>query len=133
MEEAVVEREMDLIDDLGFNLCGPLMSRKVVATPTLLSTMSGYDRCRGSWKSMRRMTTLSCSDSRILHGGIWLYNSSTLILVDYNGVEDPKATALGSWEVYVSVTGLRIAMHKEIVLARIRSIMCSYIRSDPMV
>lgn len=31
---------MDLIDDLGFNLCGPLMSRKVVATPTLLSTMS---------------------------------------------------------------------------------------------
>ncbi|KAL6189550.1 hypothetical protein ACLB2K_040937 [Fragaria x ananassa] len=40
-------------------------------------------------------------------GGLWLYNNSMLIL-DYDGVSDPRGCFLNLLEVWVSVKGLRV-------------------------
>ncbi|KAL6194874.1 hypothetical protein ACLB2K_035949 [Fragaria x ananassa] len=91
---------------------------------------------------MQRTASLLFSDSRrrksinaSREGGggvvLWLYNNFMLILVDYDGVSDPRGCFLNLLEVWVTVKGLQVGMRMEKVLAQLGNILGSFIQADP--
>ncbi|XP_024160461.1 uncharacterized protein LOC112167643 [Rosa chinensis] len=121
-EEAMVSllgRE-DAIHDSFFYLCGRLLSKKAMVLSSFSAAISNI------WGLKERILIRQEEEdifvfqfkemevkNRVFSKGPWLYNSSMLLLADYDGVSALEVAQLHLLEVRVVVRGLQIAMRNE--------------------
>ncbi|KAL6195891.1 hypothetical protein ACLB2K_031508 [Fragaria x ananassa] len=121
-------------------MCCHLLSKKPVALPSLSSTLSNI------WGLKEKVWVHQEDDDvllfqfkdieirdRVLSNGPLFYNNSMLLSAAYNGLSALDSASLYLLEVWVVVTGLRIAMRNEKALTFIGRTLGEFVCVNPMV